>query len=336
MFCIVIVWVNFPHCFIESFVRFQKRKWLGQVHWWCVNWLPNNFSACSSSSICFDWLLMRQIDMPPSAWNRHQRERNILDGWMDVTVAKLKTWLGLFMMMGIVQKGCLGEYWSTHWLTQNPGFMLWNHFLQILCYIHFLDNEDKATDKMNKMWKIQNAIGNIKLKPVKWGIKLFTIAKAKSCQLAMQCVWLAGWCTCAEAWQERGSRDHIVITWSRWPGSYSCSSISCVQAFLLHRELHPTKNESQLRFFGALMDGLISGRLFALRSNVNASDGLDTSLEWAKAKKEKKRESLDAQRPTGELLAKSYWPRVTSQDEACGARHSQLERFFMFHQRRRG
>jgi len=43
-------------------------------------------------------------------------------GWTDVTVPKLKTWLGLMLVMGIVQKkGCLGEYWSTHWLTQTPG-----------------------------------------------------------------------------------------------------------------------------------------------------------------------------------------------------------------------
>ena len=41
---------------------------------------------------------------------------------------------------------------------------------------------------------------------------------------------------------------------------------------------------------------------------------VDTSLEWAKTKKEKKRKSLDAQRPPDNS------DQVTSQDEACGAR----------------
>ena len=67
-------------------------------------------------------------------------------GWTDVTIPEMKTWLGLLLVMGIVQKkGRLGEYWSTHWLTQTPGFndtMPRNRFLQILRYIHFVDNED--------------------------------------------------------------------------------------------------------------------------------------------------------------------------------------------------
>ena len=134
-----------------------------------------------------------------------------------MSIPELKTWLGLMLAIGIVQKkGRLGEYWSTHWLTQTPGFndmMPKNRFLQILRYLHFVDNEDVSVDKTNKMWKVQNVLDfhnkrfravycprrelsmgetmlkfkgrlsikqYIKIKPIKWGIKIFTLAEAKT------------------------------------------------------------------------------------------------------------------------------------------------------------
>ena len=76
---------------------------------------------------------------PPKLGRKHTE-------WSDVSIPELKTWLGLMLAMGIVQKkGRLGEYWSTHWLTQTPGFndmMPRNRFLQILRYLHFVDNEE--------------------------------------------------------------------------------------------------------------------------------------------------------------------------------------------------
>ena len=147
---------------------------------------------------------------PPKRGRKHTE-------WSDVTIPELKTWLGLMLAMGIVQKkGRLGEYWSTHWLTQTPGFndtMPRNRFLQILRYLHFVDNEDVSIDKTNKMWKVQNVLDYlnkrfraaycprrelsidetmlkfkgrlsikqyIKIKPIKWGIKIFTLAEAKT------------------------------------------------------------------------------------------------------------------------------------------------------------
>ena len=147
---------------------------------------------------------------PPKRGRKHTE-------WSDVTIPELKTWLGLMLAMGIVQKkGRLGEYWSTHWLTQTPGFndtMPRNRFLQILRYLHFVDNEDVSIDKTNKMWKVQNVLDYlnkrfraaycprrelsidetmlkfkgrlsikqyIKIKPIKWGIKIFTLAEART------------------------------------------------------------------------------------------------------------------------------------------------------------
>ncbi|KAK2161400.1 hypothetical protein LSH36_117g03087 [Paralvinella palmiformis] len=85
--------------------------------------------------------------------------------WYEVTVPELKTWLGLLLTMGLVQKkGRLGEYWLTHNLTQTPGFsvtMPRNRFLQILRYLHFINNEDSSINKENKLWKVQNILDYI-------------------------------------------------------------------------------------------------------------------------------------------------------------------------------
>ena len=133
--------------------------------------------------------------------------------WHDLTMPELKTWLCLMITMGVVEKkGRLGEYWSNHWLTQTPAFcetMPKTRFLQNLRFIQFVDNRDASNDKSNKMWKIQPVLDylnkrfrstyhtrrelsidetmikfkgrlSIKIKPVKWGIKIFTLAEAKT------------------------------------------------------------------------------------------------------------------------------------------------------------
>ena len=145
-----------------------------------------------------------------------KKGRKHLD-WDNMTVPELKTWLRLMLGMGLVQKkGRLATYWSTHWLTQTPGFgqtMTAQHFMQILRFLHFVDNESTDIDKTNKLWKIQGLLDYInkrfrtvytprrelsidetmlkfkgrlkikqyvKIKQVKWGIKLFTLAEAKT------------------------------------------------------------------------------------------------------------------------------------------------------------
>ncbi|KAK2159268.1 hypothetical protein LSH36_155g01044 [Paralvinella palmiformis] len=82
--------------------------------------------------------------------------------WYEVTVPELKTWLGLLLTMGLVQKkGRLGEYWLTHNLTQTPGFsvtMPRNRFLQILRYLHFVNNEDSSINKENKFIELMTKL----------------------------------------------------------------------------------------------------------------------------------------------------------------------------------
>ena len=135
--------------------------------------------------------------------------------WSALTVPECRTWLGLLMSMGVVQKiGRLPDYWSRHAATYTPFFsntMPCRRFLQILRYLHFIDNESDNTDKTLRTWKVQRVLDYlvkrfrdaytprrelsvdetmlkfkgrlnikqyIKIKPVKWGIKLFTLAES--------------------------------------------------------------------------------------------------------------------------------------------------------------
>jgi len=148
------------------------------------------------------------MSQPPKRGKKHLP-------WTELTVPECRTWLGLLLSMGIVQKvGRLAEYWSMHAATLTPSFgltMSRQRFLQILRYLHFVNNEDPQTDKTVKTWKVKKVMDYvvkrfremytprrelsvdetilkfkgrlsikqyIKIKPVKWGIKLFTLAES--------------------------------------------------------------------------------------------------------------------------------------------------------------
>ena len=147
---------------------------------------------------------------PPKKGEKHM-------AFEDLTVPELKTFLGLLLSMGIVQKrGKTATYWSTHAATSTPLYsntMPCSRFLQINRFLHFVDNEDTSIDHSKKSWKVQNIVDYlckrfrcvytpgkhlsvdetmikfkgrlsckqyIKIKPIKWGIKLFTVAESTS------------------------------------------------------------------------------------------------------------------------------------------------------------
>ena len=119
--------------------------------------------------------------------------------------------------MGIVQKaGRIAEYWSRHVATATPHFglaMTARLFSQIMRFLHFINNEDPTVDKSQKTYKIQHMVDYlcqcfrevyvperevaidetmlkakgrflckhyVKIKPIKWGTKLFTLAESKT------------------------------------------------------------------------------------------------------------------------------------------------------------
>ena len=78
-----------------------------------------------------------------------------------VTTDEMKSWVSLYLNMGLVNKTNLSSYWSTDVVLGTPFFpsiMARDHFLQILRYLHFADNTlapraDSAD--YNKLYKIQ-------------------------------------------------------------------------------------------------------------------------------------------------------------------------------------
>nr|XP_022903201.1 piggyBac transposable element-derived protein 4-like [Onthophagus taurus] len=80
--------------------------------------------------------------------------------FVDVTAAELKKWFGLTILMGIVKKTRMDDYWSTNPLIETPIFrktMSRNRFRQILSFLHFSDNNNKP-DNADRLFKVQPII----------------------------------------------------------------------------------------------------------------------------------------------------------------------------------
>ena len=140
-------------------------------------------------------------------------------GWKELTINKLKSWLGLYYMMGIVQKPSLHSYWEHNKVTQTPGFgaiMKRDHFKSILRFLHIVNKEDelpKDHPDHDRLFKLRpfireihcqfqhNYIQNREVsinetmvkfkgrkffrpflpsKPIPYGFKQFTLAESKS------------------------------------------------------------------------------------------------------------------------------------------------------------
>ncbi|XP_025162453.1 piggyBac transposable element-derived protein 4-like [Harpegnathos saltator] len=80
--------------------------------------------------------------------------------FVDVTAPELRKWFGLAILMGIVKKARIDDYWSTNPLIDTPIFrktMSRNRFRQILSFLHFSDNNNKP-DNADRLFKVQSII----------------------------------------------------------------------------------------------------------------------------------------------------------------------------------
>ncbi|XP_003727691.1 piggyBac transposable element-derived protein 4-like [Strongylocentrotus purpuratus] len=142
--------------------------------------------------------------------------------WYPVTRAELETWFGVIIGMGLLQlKGDIRKYWSVkHKLTRTDGFpevFPRDRFLQVLRYIHFVDEEIAITNRQlagfDKFYKIRYIFNYLvpkfqevynperdvaidesmikgqarmparqfmKNKPTRWGLKVFALAESQS------------------------------------------------------------------------------------------------------------------------------------------------------------
>ncbi|EFN76502.1 PiggyBac transposable element-derived protein 4, partial [Harpegnathos saltator] len=76
--------------------------------------------------------------------------------WNDITLAEMKKFLGMIIMMGQVKKDVKDDYWSSEFYTKTPSFstiMPHNRFRQIWNTWHFSNNQ--TITGSNKLEKIQ-------------------------------------------------------------------------------------------------------------------------------------------------------------------------------------
>lgn len=142
--------------------------------------------------------------------------------WDDVTQHEMHAWFGVIIGMGLTQlKGDIRKYWSArHKLTRTQGFsevFPRDRFLQILRYIHFVDESTAVTNHelagYDKFYKIRYIFTYLvpkfqavylpcqflavdesmikgqsrmparqfmKNKPVRWGLKVFALAESST------------------------------------------------------------------------------------------------------------------------------------------------------------
>ncbi|KAG8239608.1 hypothetical protein J437_LFUL018429 [Ladona fulva] len=84
-------------------------------------------------------------------------KKSRIASWRAVTVEEIYTVLGIFMLMGIIQKPTIRSYFSTKIILSTPGFsdVISRDRLEIICkYLHFSDNEAKDYSGPSKLRKI--------------------------------------------------------------------------------------------------------------------------------------------------------------------------------------
>ena len=85
------------------------------------------------------------------------KKRSRSHEWKDVTKEEIRLYLGILILMGIIDKPSLQSYFSRHPLLNTPIFyeiMKRDRFLLILKFLHFSD----SVDSTNKMYKIEKLL----------------------------------------------------------------------------------------------------------------------------------------------------------------------------------
>ena len=84
--------------------------------------------------------------------------------WNPITLNKLKAFIGNIFAMGIISLPAINDYWSTDPIMSHSWFravISRNHYLQILRYIHVVDNTSAPTrtdPNYDRLWKVRPLI----------------------------------------------------------------------------------------------------------------------------------------------------------------------------------
>ncbi|PNF24933.1 hypothetical protein B7P43_G09365 [Cryptotermes secundus] len=99
---------------------------------------------------------------------REPSVRSHSKAWKPVTEGEIYVVLGLFMLMGIVQKPTLQSYFTTEKVISTPGFtdIITQDRLELICkYLHFANNENISTfEGPKKLFKIYPVIFHLNKK----------------------------------------------------------------------------------------------------------------------------------------------------------------------------
>ncbi|XP_046835606.1 uncharacterized protein LOC124431580 [Vespa crabro] len=131
---------------------------------WSDFYLPRNNNAFKGSSgpngtTCLNLLVPKRtgttIKIPPGESPIKKSAK-----FFNVTAVELKKWFGLIILMEIVKKPRIEDYWSTNPLLETPIFgktMFHNRFRQILSFLYFSDNS-KIPANADRLFKVQGII----------------------------------------------------------------------------------------------------------------------------------------------------------------------------------
>ncbi|KAK6466760.1 piggyBac transposable element-derived protein 4-like, partial [Huso huso] len=119
-------------------------------------------SPLSYFSLFFNGFLM---DLILNDTNRYaENASGQSDGFQSVTLNELWVFFAMFIIIGLVQKPTLKDYWTTEFVLQTPSFghlMPCKRFFEILRFLHFVDNRDHAQYSHGELWKIQSVLDHI-------------------------------------------------------------------------------------------------------------------------------------------------------------------------------
>ena len=151
-------------------------------------------------------------EMPDGGWTPRARVRS----WKPVTMKKMKQFMGLNIMTGIVKKPEVVMYWSTDEIQSTPYFakiMKRDEYQVISRFLHFNNNESRPADCQDKLFKVRPIYDHLldgfkslyspgeyiaidegtlcwkgrlsfrvynPLKPIKYGIKSYILADSRS------------------------------------------------------------------------------------------------------------------------------------------------------------
>lgn len=175
-----------------------------------ISWAPNSFLGCRPIpfvkenkllvpipgenrpidwfSLMLDDVFLEQVCRETNKYalelfcGPNTTEKSRITKWKDLSLAELKTFIGLLLHTGTIILPRLQDYWKTHRLFNLPSFRLYmsrDRFLLILRCLHFsrVGTQENPEPENNRLFKVQLILDyfNSKMKAIYYPSKELTI-----------------------------------------------------------------------------------------------------------------------------------------------------------------